>query len=164
VWTIVTIASIATAAVSTSVISHFGVRQQAASKAEEEQEFGRRRSVSRHVNLSKSARRDFATVAKEAHCAKPSIYTTGREWGTVFAGLDRRSHCAICGSQGGRFSRDEQLPAEGRVARQEEAVMVRHNGSFDFGPNRQLSAMLSFTMRSLPPTRARGSGSAASAT
>jgi hypothetical protein len=88
------------------------------------------------------ARKDFATVAKEARTTLDAgyrklgktgdIYTTGEEWRTAFGGLDRRSLYAVASDKGGQFSKEEQGAAQYLMAQQQGAAMGLDAGATRF--------------------------------
>ncbi len=85
-------------------------------------------------------KKDFATVAKDARSTLDAVYqqrgkgtdihTTGKEWGAIFAGMDRRSLYAVSSNAGGHFSQDEQRGA----AEAMEQQFQRARGIDPFNP------------------------------
>lgn len=84
------------------------------------------------------ARKDFATVARDARATLDAgygklgktgdVYTTAEQWKTAFGGMDRRSLYAVASNAGGWFSREEQGAAKYLMAQQQGAAM-----GLDFG-------------------------------
>ena len=85
------------------------------------------------ATTASGAKKDFATVAKEARATLDAgyrklgktgdVYTTAEEWKTAFGGMDRRSLYAVASSAGGQFSKDEQGAAKYLMAQQQGAAM-----------------------------------------
>jgi hypothetical protein len=84
------------------------------------------------------ARKEFATVAKDARATLDAgyrrlgktgdIYTSAEEWKTAFGGMDRRSLYSVASNAGGWFSKEEQGAAKYLMAQQQGAAM-----GLDFG-------------------------------
>ena len=85
----------------------------------------------------RGARKDFATVAKDARASIDAgyqksgktgdIYSTDAEWKTAFNGLDRRSLYAVASNEGGQFSEAEQMSAQYFMNKQvEQAIGLDH--------------------------------------
>lgn len=82
------------------------------------------------VSNAGPAKKDFTTVAKDARASLDAVYqqrgkaldmhTSGKEWETIFAGLDRRALYAVASNAGGQFSKDEQGAADFLMGKQLE--------------------------------------------
>jgi len=79
-----------------------------------------------------AVKKDFATVAKDARATLDAayqqrgkgsdLYTTGKDWGEIFAGMDRRSLYAVASNASGQFSQVEQWGAESVMEQQLQAA------------------------------------------
>jgi len=77
-----------------------------------------------------AAKKDFATVAKDARAALDAVYqqrgkamdmhTSGKDWEAAFQGMDRRALYAVASNAGGQFSKDEQGAADFLMGKQVE--------------------------------------------
>lgn len=91
-----------------------------------------------HAAAAVGARKDFATVARDARATLDAgyrklgktgdIYTSAEEWKTAFGGMDRRSLYTVASNAGGWFSKEEQGAAKYLMAQQQGAAM-----GLDFG-------------------------------
>lgn len=90
------------------------------------------------------ARKDFATVAKDARASMDAgyqklgktgdIYSTEADWNTAFSGLDRRSLYAVASNEGGQFSQAEQWGAQYFMDKQVNTAMGVDNPAVAANP------------------------------
>lgn len=89
-----------------------------------------------------AAPKDFATVAKDARNSMDTQYAAmkdsgqpfdynsweGKDWDTLFSGLDRRSIYAVRSNEGGQFTKQEQDMAQSFMVREQGLAMGLYSG------------------------------------